>query len=209
MNLKLKLGLRPVIGLVLFVAFAAFIYRTSVFRISKNFTVVEDGKLYRSAQLTTQELEEAVQKYHIKTVISLRGSPGETSYYEREADTLTRLQVKFVPVPLSDDFYPNENDLRIILTEFESGQYPILIHCRVGADRTGMIAALYERAYSNKSVDESLNQLTFKNWHVPLFKPAMSSFVKKFKNVKWALNDYHVCNKEFDDHRETDYVCKK
>ena len=205
MNSKLKLAL----GLVLFTAFTAFIYRTSVFRISKNFTVVEDGKLYRSAQLTTQELEEAIRQYQIKTVISLRGSPGETSYYEREADTLTRLQIKFVPVPLSDDFYPNENDLKLILNEFDAGQYPILIHCRVGADRTGMIAAIYERAYMNKSIDESLRQLTFNNWHVPLFKPAMSSFVKKFRTVKWALNDYHVCDKEFDDYREIDYVCEK
>ncbi len=202
---KRKLAL----GLVLFAAFAAFIYRTSVFRISKNFAVVEDGKLYRSAQLTTQELEDAIRQYHIKTVISLRGSPSETSYYERESDTLARLQIKFVPVPLSDDYYPDENELKLILNEFNEGQYPMLIHCRVGADRTGMIAAIFERAYGNKSLDESLKQLTFNNWHVPLFKPAMSNFVKKFKSVKWALNDYHVCDKEFDDYRETNYACQK
>lgn len=197
------------ISLILFIAFAAFIYRTSVFRISKNFEVVDEGKLYRSAQLTTAELTETIAKYHIKTVISLRGSPGATSYYETEADTLKRLNIQFVPVALSDEYYPNENELKEIFHQFDHGQYPMLIHCRVGADRTGLIAALYQRSYMNKSLEESLQQLSFKNWHVPLFKPAMTKFLKKFKGVNWVMTEYHVCAPEFDDYRENDYVCKK
>ena len=197
------------LSLVLFVAFASYIYRTSVFRISKNFDVVDPGKLYRSAQLTTNELEETIREFKIKTVISLRGSPGGTSYYEREADTLLRLQVRFVPVALSDDRYPNEHELREIFKQFEDKQFPILIHCRVGADRTGMVAALYERAYRNKTLDESLKQLSFTYWHVQKFKPAMAEFVRKFKGVSWVLNDYRICSPEFAEHREEDYDCQK
>ncbi len=188
--------------------FAAFIYRTSVFRISKNFSVVEDGKLYRSAQLTTSELEETIEKYHIKTVISLRGSPSATSYYEAEAVTLERLKVKFVPLALQDEYYPEESELKEIIQQLGHGEFPMLIHCRVGADRTGMIAAIYQRSFMNKSLEESLKQLSFKNWHVPLFKPAMTSFVKKYKGVDWAMTKYNLCSPEFDDHREPSYVCK-
>ena len=198
-----------ILGLVLFIAFALFIYRTSVFRISKNFGVVEDGKLYRSAQLTTAELEEAIEKYKIKTVISLRGSPAGTSYYETEAVTLERLHVHFIPVALRDETYPDETKLKEIFHQFDHGEYPMLIHCRVGADRTGLIAALYQRSYMNKTLAEAEKQLSFRNWHLSFLKPAMNLFLHKFQGVNWVMTDYHVCSPEFDDYRETDYVCKK
>lgn len=205
----MKFKIKLILGLVLFVAFAAYIYRTSVFRISKNFDVVDDGKLYRSAQLTTEELEEVVQKYHIKTVISLRGSPSRTDYYEPEADTTERLKIKFVPIPMSDVYYPLESELKEVFSVFENPtDYPVLIHCRVGTDRTGMIAALYERVYMNKSVDEALEELTFAHWHVRYLRPAMSDFVRKFKDLKWVLNDYKLCSPEFSKYREPGYDCK-
>lgn len=201
--------LKIVLGITLFLAFAAFIYRTSVFRITKNFAVVDQGRLYRSAQLTTSELEETIAKYKIKTVISLRGSPGATSYYENEADTLARLNINFIPVALHDETYPDEKDLKEIFHQFDHGEFPMLIHCRVGADRTGLIAALYQRSYMNKSIAEAQKQLSFTNWHVSFLKPAMNQFLNKFQGVDWVMTSYHVCSPDFDDYRETNHVCKK
>ncbi len=199
-----KIGL----SLALLIGFSLIIYRTSVFRISQNFAVVEDGKLFRSAQLKTNELEETIKKHGIKTVISLRGWPGKTAYYDAEAETLARLNTKFLALDFDDKFFPTEKELKRLFNAFEHGEYPMLIHCRVGADRTGMVAALYQQAYMKKSVDESLRQLTFKYWHVPLFKPAMTSFVKKFKGVNWAMNEYRTCDTEFTSYREVPNDCK-
>ena len=196
------------LSLVLFIAFSVFIYRTSVFRISKNFSVVEANKLYRSAQLTTEELEQVIKEHGIKTVISLRGSPGKTRFYEAEDITLARLKIKFVPIDMSDKFYPLQSHLQQLFSAFEKDAYPMLIHCRVGADRTGLAAALYVRAYQNKSLEESLQQLTFANWHVPLLRPAMTDFVRKFKGVNWAINEYRECAPEFVTYREPGYDCK-
>ena len=197
-----------VFGLALFLGFAAYVYRTSVFRITKNFETVDHDKLYRSAQLTTSELDQIVKDHNIKTVISLRGWPNKTKYYDAEDKTLKRLNVKFVPLDFDDRYYPPEKELRELLTTFEKGSYPMLIHCRVGADRTGLAAALYQQIYMNKSVDESLKQLTFANWHVPLFKPAMTDFVRKFKGSSWAKNEYRICDPEFSKYREIGYDCK-
>ena len=91
MKWQFKIGL----SLVLLIGFSLIIYRTSVFRISQNFAVVEDGKLFRSAQLKTNELEEIIKMHGIKTVISLRGWPGKTAYYDAEAETLARAKTKF------------------------------------------------------------------------------------------------------------------
>ncbi len=208
MNRSKIFSLKLAISLALFLVFSAYVYRTSVFRISQNLAVVEDGKLYRSAQMSTAELQDTIKKYGIKTVISLRGSPGKTDYYEAEAETLDHLKVNFVALDFDDNFYPLEKELRQLFLTFEKGKYPMLIHCRVGADRTGMVAALYQQVYMKKTLDESLSQLTFKNWHVPLFKPAMTDFVRKFKGLNWALNEYRVCDSEFVTYREPDYDCK-
>jgi hypothetical protein len=53
-----------------------------------------------------------------------------------------------------------------------------------------------------------LQQLTIANWHVRLLRPAMSDFVRKFKDLNWVLNDYKVCSPEFSKYREPGYDCK-
>ncbi|MFZ3229788.1 MAG: tyrosine-protein phosphatase [Pseudobdellovibrio sp.] len=205
----MKYKVKFTIGFVLFAALAGYIYRTSVFRITKNFDTVDAGRLYRSAQLTTDELTEVIQKFNIKTVVSLRGSPAASDYYEKESDTLDRLKTRFVPIAMSDRYYPLESEMKDVFSVFEDpNKYPILIHCRVGTDRTGMVSALYQRVYMNKSIEESLDQLTLAHLHVRLLRPAMSDFVRKFKDLNWVLNDYKLCSPEFSKYREPDYDCK-
>lgn len=182
-------------------------YRSSVFRISQNFAVVEDQKLYRSAQLTDEELQQVIEKYQIKTVISLRGSPAASKWYSREEDFLKKHDVQFEPINLSDDYYPNQEQIRMILNVFKTKSFPMLVHCRVGADRTGMVAALYQRFFMNQSLEKSLEQLSFRYWHVRFLHPAMSAFVEKAKSADWLLTDYNVCSSDFADYRKADYVC--
>lgn len=192
---------------ILFILFAAFVYRSSVFRISQNFGVVEDGKLYRSAQLNETEMAEIVQKYQIKTVISLRGSPGRTMFYEPESETLAKLGVRYEFIGMSDDHFPHQDEVKKLIEIFQNAPGPILIHCRVGADRTGMVAALYEKVIQNKTVDEALEQVSFKYWHVRAFHPAMSDFIRHTKDLNWVKNEYNVCAAEYSAYRKPDYAC--
>lgn len=182
-------------------------YRSSVFRISQNFNVVDEGKLYRSAQLNEAELEELIQKYHIKTVISLRGKPGETFWYQGTQEELSKYGVKFHYLGISDDFYPDQDQVRKIFDVFKSENYPILVHCRVGADRTGMISALYKKLILKSSEEEAREQLSFKYWHVQAFHPAMNLFVGKVKSLDWLMNDYNICLPEFADYRGPKNAC--
>ena len=192
---------------ILFSILTVFVYRASVFRISKNFAVVEEGQLYRSAQLNEDELTEIVNKYHIKTVISLRGSPERTYFYEPESETLAKLGVRFEYIGMSDSFYPHQDEVKKIINIYQNSAGPVLIHCRVGADRTGLAAALYERFIKNKSIDESLDQLSFRHWHVTALHPAMTNFIRTAKDLNWVMNDYNVCAPEYAAYRRPEYGC--
>ena len=195
------------VALVLFILFAAFVYRTSVFRISKNFAVVDEGRFYRSAQLNEIEMAELVEKYQIKTVISLRGATGKTFFYEPQTQTLDKLGVNFHYMGMSDLHYPHQDEIRKILKIFKEGPYPILVHCRVGADRTGMVTGLYKKLIMNEPVEKALEELSIKYWHVRALHPPMNLFVRRARDINWAMNQYDVCDPEFAKYRRPEYVC--
>ncbi|MBC7740978.1 MAG: tyrosine-protein phosphatase [Bdellovibrionaceae bacterium] len=195
------------ISFIIFILFAAYIYKTSVWRISQNFDVVEPNRVYRSAQLDEKELVEIIDKYQIKTVISLRGSPQKTMFYEAEEPIIFKKGVHYEYMMLSDDHFPEPLLIQHILDIFSTKQYPMLIHCRVGADRTGMIAGIYQKIINKKSLEESLEQLTFRNWHVQFLHPAMSAFVREAKDYDWLMKDYDLCNPAYAAYRKPEYVC--
>ena len=192
----MKYKKRIVFG-VLFLIFAAFVYRTSVVRLTKNFHEVDPGRFYRSAQLDPAELEEAIDRYGIKTVISLRGAPKNSYWYPGQVEVLERKKVKFLAVGWTSDYFPHADDLKTFIKALKEEQYPILVHCRTGADRTGEATAIYAIDYMNIPKDEAIAKyLSFTYWHVPLFHPAKIEFVRRYQGYDWAMNVYSPCATE-------------
>lgn len=194
---------------IIFLGVFFVVYRASVFRISQNFYEVDPGKLYRSAQLSQDELKNFIDKYQIKTVISLRGYPPKKVLWNDidEMQNLEKLNVQFIPIDLDDNFYPGRAEALKVMNTLQKGPYPILIHCRVGSDRTGMVAAMYEKFIKNSSDEKALDQLRFKYWHVRFLRPAMSEFIKKVTSLDWLKSDYNECLPQFANLRNPDYVC--
>lgn len=180
-------------ALAVFLFVSGVIAYTSIFRISKNFYEIDPGKYYRSAQLTKFELEDAIKRYGIKTVISVRGYPQPILNDEPEAETLERLGVGFQKYDLTTDYFPSKADIVSIIKALKNAPRPILVHCRTGADRTGMISAIYQIEEMKRPKQEALDQLSFKYWHVQQFHPAMSAFVEAYQGYDWADQKYDPC----------------
>jgi protein tyrosine/serine phosphatase len=180
-----------------FIALVGYLYYASVVRVSKNFYIVDPGKFYRSAQLTPSELEGAIDKYGIKTVISLRGAPQNSYWYPGEVEVLEKRQVKFLHFGWTSDYFPHNDDFQGFMRALKEEQYPILVHCRTGADRTGEASAIYAIEYMHLPKDQAISeQLNFKYWHVPSFHPAKVEFVKRYQGFDWAMNQYNMCAPE-------------
>lgn len=180
---------------MLFAGFLAFAHRYSTFRISKNFTEVDPGKFYRSAQLSAEEMQEAIDKYGIKTVISLRGAPEHAFWYQPQVDVLKKNNVAFHALWLTAEHFPPKEELAKYVDLLDQANYPILVHCRVGSDRTGEATAMYAMKSMGQTREQAIaNHLNFDYWHVPLFKPAKVEFMKRYEGPDWARNQYEPCS---------------
>ncbi len=102
---------------------------------------VKRGILYRSGQLTPEQLTMAVQRYNIRTVINLQMHGEELS---AERDLTAVLGVDFVNLPMPGDGFGEEWEFREILKILDSpDRLPALVHCARGTCRTGAAVAMY------------------------------------------------------------------
>ncbi len=178
-----------------FIAFALFAYRYSTFRITKNFEEVDPGKFYRSAQLTAEELQEAIDKYGIKTVVSLRGAPEHAPWYQPQVDVLKKNNVNFEVLWWTAEHFPPKEELVKYEAILDKGPYPILVHCRAGSDRTGEATAIYAINKLGEARDQAIaKHLNFDYWHVELFKPAMKEFIRRYEGPAWSREGYEPCS---------------
>ena len=108
-----------------------------------NFHVVEPGRVYRCAQLSADGLRDVIADYGIRTVLRLRGGQAGQPSFEQTHGPVTEAGIDFAHVPLSAYRYPTAAELLELWAVFERAEYPVLLHCRAGADRSGLASAIY------------------------------------------------------------------
>lgn len=108
-----------------------------------NLHTVEEGRVYRSAQLDGQGFTEQIDAHGLRTLLRLRGGgPGDPGF-DAEAAAAVAGNAKLVQIPMSARRYPTRAELLALWDTFEHAEYPMLIHCKAGADRTSLASALY------------------------------------------------------------------
>lgn len=156
-----------------------------------NFHAVEEGKLYRSAQLNPRELSDVVKQRGIRTIINLMGSAPGANWYEHEHATAAHHNIAIHDLTWYIDHLPDPAELRRLLQLYEQAEKPLLIHCREGADRTGECAAIWKLHMQQASIHEALKQLTLAQRHFALFHPAKRFFIRSWQGSQWAKAVYH------------------
>jgi protein tyrosine/serine phosphatase len=128
--------------------------------------VVVPGKLYRSAQLSTSELDRMIAEHHLASVVSLRKSDPPAPELVQEQEHLDRLGLAHDNVPLSPLKMPRPDALVSLLARFDQGPYPMLVHCEEGADRTGLAMVIWLVVYEGRSVaDARAQELSWRSGH--------------------------------------------
>jgi protein tyrosine/serine phosphatase len=115
----------------------------------------QEGGLYRSAQLSENELQMAIRHHEIRAILNLRGAHPGQSWYDDEIAVSKALGVAHYDYALSAYRVVTDNQITELLGIIRHAPKPLLVHCKSGADRTGLVSALYRFAIEGKSVNFS------------------------------------------------------
>lgn len=132
-----------------------------------NLHAVSDGVLYRSAQLSAAETRSVVRQYGIRSVLNLRGAHRGSEWYDEEVAAAAQLGLAHYDYPLSAKHFVDGERIAEILDIVRRAPKPLLIHCKSGADRTGLVAALYRFAEGGASAAEADRELSLAYGHFP------------------------------------------
>ncbi len=128
-----------------------------------NFSMIAPGA-YRSNHPDHKRFA-AYAAQGIKTILNLRGV-GKGAPYVLEAESCAAVGLNLVSVQLSARRAPKKVNLLELFEAFETMQRPFLIHCKSGADRTGLAGALYLMTQEGVPLEQARRQLSFRYLHI-------------------------------------------
>jgi len=156
-----------------------------------NFRVITPGQAYRSAQLDADSLALVLERYGIRTVINLRGEQDDEPWYQAERSVIENAGAALVDIPMSASALPPTESLLKLYDTFLAADYPILIHCQGGADRTGAAAALWRMVVRGDSRADASTELSPLYGHFEPVHPAMDELVAIFQPDRgWIEDEY-------------------
>ena len=130
----------------------------------RNFHQIAPG-VYRSNQPSDAQLRAVHRRHNLTQVLNLRGA-SKQSFYLFEAETCGDLGLELVNMPMSARQAPTRDGLEALVSRLQSLKKPCLIHCKSGADRTGLAAALYLLVVEGQPIAVAKRQLSLRYIHI-------------------------------------------
>ena len=151
-----------------------------------NFHPITIGEAYRSAQLDRDELEYYIKKYNIKSILNLRGKNADAPWYIEEMKVSTEYNVIHYDISIPASYEPSKKDIQKLIEIFNHAPRPILIHCQAGADRSGLVAAMWKVIVDKEPKSEARKELSILYGHIPIGRT--SAIDRFFENWEPELN---------------------
>jgi len=112
--------------------------------------------LYRGAQPEVEGFR-ALVEMGIMTVVNLRQLHSDSDEMKQAgvSDKLEYVHIRF------NTFHPEDEDVVAFLKVMaDPSRHPVFLHCKHGADRTGMMTAIYRIVFQGWSKQQALEEMT-------------------------------------------------
>lgn len=147
-------------------------------------------------------------KRGIRTIINLRGlrnHEAQPGFYWLEEEAARQHGIVLLNMRAYSREAPKRDFLLALDRAFETAAYPILLHCKSGADRAGLGSALYAFLRLRQPLPEALSQMDYRYGHVKAGKTgvldhffatyaaaaaAASVTPNRAHFLEWAARDY-------------------
>jgi tyrosine-protein phosphatase SIW14 len=186
------------VGLAVFLITAPVIYYRWSYAQEKRLREADPGMLYRSGQMTADGFRHAIRAYGIRTIINAQDEYPDPDiqlhFFTREAvkeSALCReLGVRYIH--LAPDLIPR----RLMATERpraldpylaildDPASYPVLIHCKAGLHRTGVLTAVYRMEYQGWTAAQAIADLKangFDEWDCTAANDYINQYVLSYQ----------------------------
>lgn len=157
-------------------------------RLSGNFHPIEEGVIYRSGQLSGAQFADRIEENGIRTIINLRGKNNGLAWYDAEIKASDAAGVQHVDFSLSAGRELTDDDINRITKVLREAPRPILIHCEAGADRSGVVSALYQLLVAKRTPQEASAQLSFRYGHFPWLSSRTAAMDRTYARVLQQLS---------------------
>jgi hypothetical protein len=137
-----------------------------------NVHVVAAGEVYRCARLDPPDLIRVVRQYKIRTLFNLCGCSDPEPWYKAESLTTCQLDICQEDLGFSAGRLPSIYAMRRLVEALDRCDYPILIHCHRGIDRTGMASTVALLLHTDVSLTAARRQLSIRFGHLAVGRPA-------------------------------------
>jgi len=119
--------------------------------------------VYRSNQPDPKRIAKLAEE-GIRTIINLR-APIPSSYYLLEREACAAQGIALISHQLSSGMLPPRAAVLALYQSFLAAEKPLMMHCKSGADRTGLAAALYLILICDAPVADAARQLHWRFLH--------------------------------------------
>lgn len=108
----------------------------------------------------------------IKTIINLRG-PRDDGGWRLEAEACAQTGITLLDFTARSRAAPDKSMLHAARALFAEAELPAMMHCKSGADRAGLMAALYLLIVEKRPARQAATQLAWKYGHVKQAKTGL------------------------------------
>lgn len=138
-----------------------------------NFAAVVPGEVYRSNQPNATVIADYAARYGIKSIINLRGKEEKAHWYKQEIAAAKTLGLTHIDFGMSASRELTLEEARQLTAILRDVPKPVLIHCRSGADRTGLASVIYLNriAHVDEATAERQLSIRFGHFGVPFLSP--------------------------------------
>lgn len=120
--------------------------------------------VWRSAQPAPHHVSWLARR-GVKTIINLRGEQSfGTRWLEQQA--CARHGIALVDLALKSRAPPTAAHLRAMRDMLRNVEYPILVHCKSGADRAGIMSVIVRHEHDGVPIEEARKQLSLRYGHI-------------------------------------------
>jgi protein tyrosine/serine phosphatase len=119
---------------------------------------------WRAAQPAPHNIR-AFARQGVKTIVNLRG-PRVCGSYWLEKRACAKTGIKLVDFTVYSRGAPTPRDVHAAAELFRTVEYPILMHCKSGADRAGLMGTLFKHLHEGQPIEIARNQLSLRYGHI-------------------------------------------